>query len=50
MNRDLRTVVEKAEEKAEEREKEHDSPASVDVAALAPEGLPKDVTRKNSQQ
>ncbi len=37
MNRDLRTVVETAAEKAAEK-------AVVDVAALAPEGLPKDVT------
>ena len=37
MNRDLRTVVETAAEKAAEK-------AVVDVAALSPEGLPKDVT------
>jgi len=37
MNRDLRTVVETAAEKAAEK-------AVVDVAALAPEGLPRDVT------
>jgi len=36
MNRDLRTVVERAAEKAAE--------ANVDVAAVAPAGLPKDVT------
>ncbi len=36
MNRDLRTVVESAAEKAAE--------ANVDVAAVAPAGLPKDVT------
>ncbi len=41
MNRDLRTVVETAAEKA--AEKKTDEP-SLDVAALAPEGLPKDVT------
>ncbi len=42
MNRDLRTVVETAAEKAAERKA--DEPTSLDVAALAPEGLPKDVT------
>jgi CheY-like chemotaxis protein len=41
MNRDLRTVVETAAEKAAEKKAEE---AIVDVAALAPEGLPKDVT------
>ena len=41
MNRDLRTVVETAAEKAAEKKAEK---AVVDVAALAPEGLPKDVT------
>jgi len=55
MNRDLRTVVESAAEKAQEKivaakEEDRPSPAAkadetiVDVAALAPEGLPKDVT------
>ncbi len=53
MNRDLRTVVETAGEKAAERaveqeEKQHQADKgpeiSVDVAALAPAGLPKDVT------
>ncbi len=49
MNRDLRTVVETAAEKAAGK-KEQRLPAarvsepSVDVAALAPAGLPKDVT------
>ncbi len=50
MNRDLRTVVATAAEKAAEK-KEEEQPAaarleesSVDVAALAPAGLPKDVT------
>jgi CheY-like chemotaxis protein len=50
MNRDLRTVVETAAEKAAEKKEEtHPAVASaaetiVDVAALAPVGLPKDVT------
>jgi twitching motility two-component system response regulator PilH len=53
MNRDLRTVVETAGEKAaekaaEQKEEKHQPVAqpetSVDVAALAPAGLPKDVT------
>ncbi len=57
MNRDLRTVVETAAEKSAEKklaakEKEEDKPSPaakadepiVAVAALAPEGLPKDVT------
>jgi CheY-like chemotaxis protein len=50
MNRDLRTVVETAAEKAAEKMEESQSPpanlseASVDVAALAPAGVPKDVT------
>jgi CheY-like chemotaxis protein len=53
MNRDLRTVVEtageKAAEKAAEKKEEKHQPVakpetSVDVAALAPAGLPKDVT------
>jgi CheY-like chemotaxis protein len=50
MNRDLRTVVETAAEKAAEHKEEKYQPAaeagetSVDVAALAPAGLPKDVT------
>jgi CheY-like chemotaxis protein len=51
MNRDLRTVVETAGEKAAEKaahqkEKLHQSEAaaSVDVAALAPAGVPQDVT------
>jgi CheY-like chemotaxis protein len=51
MNRDLRTVVETAGEKAKEKaahqeEKRHqdEATASVDVAALAPSGLPQDVT------
>jgi CheY-like chemotaxis protein len=52
MNRDLRTVVETAGEKAaeqaatEEKQRQTDAAAesSVDVAALAPAGLPKDVT------
>jgi twitching motility two-component system response regulator PilH len=41
MNRDLRTVVETTAEKAAEKKADE---AIVDVAALAPEGLPKDVT------
>ena len=48
MNRDLRTVVEtpaeKAAEAAHHRAQTHAAETSVDVAALAPEGLPKDVT------
>ena len=50
MNRDLRTVVETAAEKAAEHKEEKYQPAaeagetSVDVAALASAGLPKDVT------
>jgi twitching motility two-component system response regulator PilH len=53
MNRDLRTVVEtageKAAEKAAEKKDEKNEPVAeaetnVDVAALAPDGLPKDVT------
>ena len=50
MNRDLRTVVATAAENAAEKKEEHQTPAammsepSVDVAALAPAGLPKDVT------
>ncbi len=50
MNRDLRTVVETAGEKAAEKTRQERGPAeaaaetSVDVAALAAEGLPKDVT------
>ena len=50
MNRDLRTVVATAAENAAEKKEEHQAPAammsepSVDVAALAPAGLPKDVT------
>jgi CheY-like chemotaxis protein len=48
MNRDLRTVVETPAEKAAEKREEEQSPevseAVVDVAALAPVGLPKDVT------
>ncbi len=41
VNRDLRTVVETAAEKAAEKKADE---AVVDVAALAAEGLPKDVT------
>jgi CheY-like chemotaxis protein len=50
MNRDLRTVVETTAEKAAEKKEEKQALAAganekiVDVAALAPEGLPKDVT------
>jgi CheY-like chemotaxis protein len=49
MNRDLRTVVATAAEKAAEKKEEQQPAArledsSVDVAALAPAGLPKDVT------
>jgi CheY-like chemotaxis protein len=51
MNRDLRTVVETASEKAAEKREETQpapvanvSETSVDVAALAPAGLPRDVT------
>ena len=52
MNRDLRTVVETADEKAAQRPAKHESSrqqdaaagTSVDMAALAPSGLPKDVT------
>jgi twitching motility two-component system response regulator PilH len=50
MNRDLRTVVETAAEKAAENKDEKHQPAakagetSVDVAALAPAGFPRDVT------
>jgi CheY-like chemotaxis protein len=47
MNRDLRTVVETAGEKATKNEKrQHSEKAetTVDVAALAPAGLPNDVT------
>ena len=50
MNRDLRTVVETAAEKAAEKKEEQQlsseraDETGVDVAALAPEGLPKDVT------
>ncbi len=52
VNRDLRTVVETAAEKTQDKpaakkEEEEQPPAvetSVDVAALAPPGLPKDVT------
>ncbi|MGC1373505.1 MAG: response regulator [Candidatus Sulfotelmatobacter sp.] len=61
INRDLRTIVETPQEKAEERvqqpeeEKKHESPGreseTIDVAALAPAGvpsagLPKDVTQE----
>ncbi|HVI09941.1 MAG TPA: response regulator [Candidatus Binatia bacterium] len=41
LNRDLRTVVEKPADKAQSEAK---SERTVDVAAVAPEGLPKDVT------
>ena len=49
MNRDLRTVVETAAEKAAEKEEEGQpagkaAETTVDVAALAPAGLPSDVT------
>ena len=50
MNRDLRTVVETPAEKAAEKKEEKHQPTGgagetiVDVAALAPAGLPKDVT------
>ncbi len=51
MNRDLRTVVETAGERAaeqalrQERQRQvHAAETSVDVAALAPAGLPRDVT------
>jgi CheY-like chemotaxis protein len=52
MNRDLRTVVETADEKAAQRSaknessRQQDAPTetSLDMAALAPSGLPKDVT------
>jgi CheY-like chemotaxis protein len=50
MNRDLRTVVETAAEKAAEKTEEKQSASGktgetiADVAALAPAGLPKDVT------
>jgi CheY-like chemotaxis protein len=48
VNRDMRTVVESpAEKSARQRQEEmpvHPAPESVDVTALAPQGLPKDVT------
>jgi len=50
MNKDLRTVVERKpveplhEAKGKEKEKEKEAEARVDLGALAPEGLPKDVT------
>ena len=49
VNRDLRTVVDKEEKKKKKKEKEREedpkpSLSKVDVAAIAPEGLPQDVT------
>jgi CheY-like chemotaxis protein len=50
MNKDLRTVVERKpvepphEAKEKEKDKEKAAEARVDLGALAPEGLPKDVT------
>ena len=45
MNRDLRTVVEKPAAETEKKEETPQQPAAnVDVAAMAPSGVPKDVT------
>ncbi len=49
VNRDLRTVVETDQEKAEDQKRQaagRETEATVDVAAVAPSGLPKDVTEE----